>query len=113
MGTFAYVEELQRSKVGVFDIKDSIDSKDIEKLGRDYLLNKLYPTDYPLTSYPSLNLDKTYMKQAINGMTMLVDQVPPTNPVKVYCDGVFIGLARSFKKADTNLLKMEKVFYDE
>ncbi|MDY6019063.1 MAG: tRNA pseudouridine(55) synthase TruB [Anaerococcus sp.] len=113
MGTFAYVNNLTRSQVGVFRIEDSIKSQDLEKLGRDYLLRKMYPSDFPLTFLPSINLDKAYFKQAINGMTMVVDKFSLKNPVKVYCGGEFIGLGNSIKNGEKKLLKMEKVFYDK
>ena len=54
MGTFAYVNNLTRSQVGVFRIEDSIKSQDLEKLGRDYLLRKMYPSDFPLLFYLAL-----------------------------------------------------------
>lgn len=112
LGTFAHVTALKRTQVGVFDIKDAIKSEDLENLGRDYLMTKIYQTDYPLTSYPSINLDNSYFKQATNGMTMVIDQESTTNPVKVYCDGKFIGLGNTFRNNNNKLLKMEKVFYD-
>lgn len=113
MGTFAYVKDLVRSQVGIFSLDEAIKSEDIEDLGRDYLLSKIHPSDYPLTAYPSLHLDESYFKQAINGMTMVVDNESKTNPVKVYCGGEFIGLGRTFANGQKKLLKMEKVFYDK
>lgn len=110
--TFAYVTALKRTKVGLFDIKDAIKSEDLESLGKDYIMTQIYQTDYPLTSYPSINLDNSYFKQATNGMTMVIDQEPLTSLVKVYCDGKFIGLGNTFKNNGKKLLKMEKVFYD-
>lgn len=112
LGTFAYVTTLKRTKVGLFDIKDAIKSEDLESLGKDYIMTQIYQTDYPLTSYPSINLDNSYFKQATNGMTMVIDQEPLTSLVKVYCDGKFIGLGNTFKNNGKKLLKMEKVFYD-
>lgn len=112
MRTFAYVTSLERTKVGVFDIKDSIKSQDIEGLGRIGLLENMHPTDYPLTSFEELHLDKSYFKQATNGMTMYVDTDLKASPIKVYCDGEFIGLGRTFTNEGKKLLKMEKVFYD-
>lgn len=116
LGTFAYVNKLKRSKVGVFDINNSIDSRDIEKLGRERLLEKIYPTDYPLFKYEKIELDKSYKKQAINGMTMVLDPKHSSlnkKPIRVYCDGEFIGLGKYFESNSSKLLKMEKVFYDK
>lgn len=112
METYAYVTSLKRSQVGIFRIEDSIRSEDIEKLGKDKLKEKIISTDYPLKDYPSIELDKSYMKQAINGMTMVISELSHSNPVRVYCDGKFIGLAKTFKNKEKKLLKLEKVFYD-
>lgn len=111
--TYAYVNDLVRSKVGVFDIVDSIHSEKIEDLGKDFLLKKIFPLDYPLNSYEKINLDKSYMKQAINGMTMVIDKKIGSNPVRVYCGGEFVGLGNFFESSGSRLLKMEKVFYDK
>lgn len=112
LGTFAHVTALERTQVGLFHIKDSIKSEDLESLGREYLMTKIYQTDYPLKSYPSIKLDNSYLKQATNGMTMVIDQEPLSGLAKVYCDGKFIGLGNTFNNNGKKLLKMEKVFYD-
>ena len=111
--SFAYVNSLTRSKVGDFYIEDAIDSKDLLDMNLEEVLEKLEPVDYALKSYPDIALDKSYLKQATNGMTMHVDQMDLDNLFRVYVEDDFIGLGRAHKSNDKYFLKMEKVFYEK
>ena len=113
LGSFAYVNSLTRSKVGDFYIEDAIDSKDLLDMNLEEVLEKLEPVDYALKSYPDIALDKSYLKQATNGMTMHVDQMDLDNLFRVYVEDDFIGLGRAHKSNDKYFLKMEKVFYEK
>ena len=113
LGSFAYVNSLTRSKVGDFYIEDAIDSKDLLDMNLEEVLEKLEPVDYALKSYPDIVLDKSYLKQATNGMTMHVDQMDLDNLFRVYVEDDFIGLGRAHKSNDKYFLKMEKVFYEK
>lgn len=113
LGSFAYVNSLTRSKVGDFYIEDAIDSKDLLDMNLEEVLEKLEPVDYALKSYPDIVLDKSYLKQATNGMTMHVDQMDLDKLFRVYVEDDFIGLGRAHKSNDKYFLKMEKVFYEK
>lgn len=113
LGSFAYVNSLTRSKVGDFYIQDAIDSKDLLDMNLEEVLEKLEPVDYALKSYPDIVLDKSYLKQATNGMTMHVDQMDLDKLFRVYVEDEFIGLGRAHKSNDKYFLKMEKVFYEK
>ena len=113
LGSFAYVNSLTRSKVGDFYIEDAIDSKDLLDMNLEEVLEKLEPVDYTLKSYPDIVLDKSYLKQATNGMTMHVDQMDLDKLLRVYVEDDFIGLGRTHKSNDKYFLKMEKVFYEK
>ena len=113
LGSFAYVNSLTRSKVGDFYIEDAIDSKDLLDMNLEEVLEKLEPVDYALKSYPDIVLDKSYLKQATNGMTMHVDQMDLNKLFRVYVEDDFIGLGRAHKSNDKYFLKMEKVFYEK
>ena len=113
LGAFAYVNSLTRSKVGDFYIEDAIDSKDLLDMNLEEVLEKLEPVDYGLKSYPNIVLDKSYLKQATNGMTMHVDQMDLDKLFRVYVEDDFIGLGRAHKSNDKYFLKMEKVFYEK
>lgn len=113
LGSFAYVNSLTRSKVGDFYIEDAIDSKDLLDMNLEEVLEKLEPVDCALKSYPDIVLDKSYLKQATNGMTMHVDKMDLDKLFRVYVEDDFIGLGRAHKSNDKYFLKMEKVFYEK
>ena len=112
LGSFAYVDSLCRSKVGDFFIENSVKSQDLLSMDKDQLLSKLKPVDFALSSYKKVALPNTYYKQAINGMTMLVENYYGDELVRVYIGDEFIGLAKSSIGNDRNFLKMDKVFYE-
>ena len=113
LGSFAYVDSLCRSKVGDFFIENSVKSQDLLSMYKDQLLSKLKPVDFALSSYKKVTLPNTYYKQAINGMTMLVENYYEDELVRVYIDDEFIGLAKVSISNDKNFLKMDKVFYEK
>lgn len=113
LGSFAYVNSLTRSKVGDFYIEDAIKSKDLLEMSLEEILKKLKPVDYALKSYPDIILDKSYLKQATNGMTMHVDKMDLNKLFRVYVENEFIGLGKAHKNNDKYFLKMEKVFYEK
>lgn len=110
--SFAYVKTLTRTKVGDFYIEDSIKSEDLLKLSKDEIISKINPVDFVLKEYEEIRLDKSYYKQATNGMTMRVDKLISNDLVRVYVEDDFIGLGKSFESHGEYFLKMEKVFYE-
>ena len=113
LGSFAYVNKLTRSKVGDFVIEEAISSKDLLEMDKEEILSRIKPVDYALKDYKEIRLDKSYFKQATNGMTMRVDDIYSDDFIRVYVDDKFIGLAKNFKNEDRYFLKMEKVFYEK
>lgn len=113
LGSYAYVNSLTRSKVGDFYLEDAINSDDLLNMSREEVLKKLKPVDYALKAYPEVILDKSYLKQATNGMTMAVDQMDVDSLHRVYVEDKFIGLGKAHKSKDKYFLKMEKVFYEK
>lgn len=113
LGSFAYVNKLTRSKVGDFVIEEAISSADLLEMDKEEILSRIKPVDYALKDYKEIRLDKSYFKQATNGMTMRVDDIYSDDLIRVYVDDKFIGLAKNFKNEDRYFLKMEKVFYEK
>ena len=111
LATYAYVSKLSRTKVGDFSIDESINSSDLLDMQREEIISKLKPVDFVLKGYEKLRLDKSYFKQATNGITMRVDDFYSDDLVRVYVDDEFIGLGKNFKNDDQYFL--EKVFYDK
>ena len=109
--TFATVKELRRLKVGDFDVKDAIKIDDFEKMEAEEIINHLIPIDKALGQYEKIILDKSYYKQATNGMTMKVDfDKNVEGYLRVYVKDLFIGLGEY--KNENKTLKIKKVFYE-
>lgn len=109
--TFATVKELRRLKVGDFHVKDAIKIEDFEKMDPNQILKNLIPIDKALGQYEKIILDKSYYKQATNGMTMKVDfEKNAEGYLRVYVEDFFIGLGEY--KNENKTLKIKKVFYE-
>lgn len=109
--TFATVKELRRLKVGDFDVEDAIKIDDFEKMEAEEIINRLIPIDKALGQYEKIILDKSYYKQATNGMTMKVDfDKNVEGYLRVYVKDLFIGLGKYNDENKT--LKIKKVFYE-
>ena len=111
LGTFAYVDNLVRARVGEFDIKEAIKSEDILEISREDLLKKLYPIDIALKNFEKIVLDKNYLEKLINGQVVEVEK-NYGKIIRVYCEDEFLGLGNNYGENDKNFLKMEKVFYE-
>lgn len=111
LGTFAYVDNLVRARVGEFDIKEAIKSEDILEISREDLLKKLYPIDTALKNFEKIVLDKSYLEKLINGQVVEVEK-NYGKIIRVYCEDEFLGLGNNYGENDKNFLKMEKVFYE-
>ncbi len=111
LGTFAYVDNLVRARVGEFNIKDAIKSEDILEISREDLLKKLYPIDTALKNFEKIVLDKSYLEKLINGQVVEVGK-NYGKIIRVYCEDEFLGLGNSYRENNKNFLKMEKVFYE-
>lgn len=113
LGSFAYVNSLIRSKVGDFYIEDSIKSEDLLNIDKEEIIKKIKPVDFALKAYNEIILDKVYLRQATNGMTMRIDKIYSNDLLRVYVEDEFIGLGKNFKSNNQYFLKMEKVFYEK
>lgn len=111
LGTFAYVNELKRVRVGDFDIKDAINSEEILEIPKEDLIKKLYPVDTALTDFEKIILDKKYLDALVNGQILEVG-VDFEKTVRVYAGEDFIGLGNNYSENGKKFLKMEKVFYE-
>lgn len=111
LGTFAYVNKLERVKVGDFDIKDAIKSEDILSMPKEDLIAELFPIDSALMNFDEIRLDKKYLLNLINGQAIKLGQKSEGN-FRVYAGDDFLGLGKVRKKDGKNFLKMEKVFYE-
>ncbi len=94
----AHMRFLLRTRVGAFDIADASTLEEvraalIEKRGGDLLL----PCEFPLDSYPRLDVPPAFRKQAANGVALpvsLFGNVPAEQDHLVFLDGLFLGIVR-------------------
>ena len=111
LGTYAYVDELIRTRVGDFDIKDAIKSEDILNIEKSDIIKALRPIDSALKDFDKIVLDKKYLEKLVNGQIVEVEE-KVNELIRVYADDDFIGLGKNFSENGKNFLKMEKVFYE-
>ena len=111
LGTYAYVDELIRTKVGDFDIKDAIKSEDILNIEKSDIIKALRPIDSALKDFDKIVLDKKYLEKLVNGQIVEVEE-KVNDLIRVYADDDFIGLGKNYSENGKNFLKMEKVFYE-
>ena len=111
LGSFAYVNELKRVRVGDFDIKDSIKSGDLLEIPKEELIKKLYSIDTALKDFEKIVLDRKYLDKLANGQVVEIDK-NYGKIIRVYAGDDFIGLGNNFSQDGKNFLKMEKVFYE-
>ena len=111
LGTYAYVDELIRTRVGDFDIKDAIKSEDILSIEKSDIIKALRPIDSALKDFDKIVLDKKYLEKLVNGQIVEVEE-KVNELIRVYADDDFIGLGKNYSENGKNFLKMEKVFYE-
>ena len=111
LGIYAYVNELIRTRVGDFDIKDAINSEDILNLEKSDIINNMHPIDSALKDFDKLILDKKYLDNLVNGQIVEVEK-NFDKVIRVYAADEFIGLGKNYSENGKNFLKMEKVFYE-
>lgn len=111
LGAYAYVDELIRTRVGDFDIKDAIKSEDILNIEKSDIIKALRPIDSALKDFDKIVLDKKYLEKLVNGQIVEVEE-KVNELIRVYADDDFIGLGKNYSENGKNFLKMEKVFYE-
>lgn len=111
LGTYAYVNELVRTRVGDFDIKDAINSEDILNLEKSDIIESMQPIDFALKDFDKIILNKKYLDNLVNGQVVEVEK-NLDETVRVYAADEFVGLGKNYSENGKNFLKMEKVFYE-
>ena len=111
LGTYAYVNELIRTRVGDFDIEDAIRSEDILDMDKNDLIKAMAPIDSALNDFDKITLDEKYLDNLVNGQIVEVDK-KIDEVIRVYAGDDFIGLGKNYSENGKNFLKMEKVFYE-
>ncbi len=119
LGCGACMEELVRTKVSRFDIKDALTLEQVSKLKQEERLGEiLIPIDEMFSDYEAVTLKEEFMSFVYNGNVFfpkhLNQDVGLTDGkmVRVYDrDGKFIAIYKFIK--DKYLFKIEKMFFDK
>ncbi len=118
LGCGACMEELVRTKVSRFEIKDSLTLSQVQELKEVGQLEEiLVPIDEMFSDYEAVTLKEEFMSFVYNGNTFLPKHVKSRielsdgKMVRVYDDkGNFIAIYKFIK--EKYIFKIEKMFYD-
>lgn len=101
LGTIGYMKELNRTKVGIFEISDAITIDELEN-NKQLANNKLIEMEDLLKSKPKIILEDKKLKQFLNGVKITTNE--NEDIYKIYKeDGEFLG---------TGLIKENKLKRD-
>lgn len=115
LGTYAFMTDLQRVKVGNLSIEQTIDISDIDKYSREELYNLIIRPEDVLDTLPSFVVDDNIRFRLINGQRINVKDIKGSEEIKdntltlVFNNNDFLGLAL---RRD-NIFKMEKLIWQE
>ena len=98
--TFATMTSLERTEVGVFNIKEAID---ITKLTKEEITSKILPTDFVFKNLKIINAVETVNK-LLNGQTL--HSKLNVGDYRLYKDNKFVAIA----SVKANKIKMRKYF---
>ena len=89
LGTIGYMKELNRTKVGIFEISDAITIDELEN-NKQLANNKLIEMEDLLKSKPKIILEDKNLKQFLNGVKITMNE--NEDIYKIYKeDGEFLG----------------------
>ena len=117
LGCGACMKSLKRTRVGQFELKDSLTLDQIRKLVEDEKLSEcVIPVDEMFPNYKKVVVCKEFNKLIYNGNALSIEQIKPMETalfdmemVRVYDeDSAFIAI---YRMAD-DLLKPVRMFYD-
>jgi tRNA pseudouridine55 synthase len=113
LGTYGYMSFLLRTRVGNFNLTDTVTIEEIEDLllhGK--LENKILPLDYPLVGYKKIILNESTKNILINGGKVPIngDSIDTIKEkYRVYCGSLFIGIGSILFYKDKKYVKIEKL----
>ena len=91
LGTVGYMEDLQRTKVGDFSIKNAIKISEIKNYEKNFITVEEF-----FKNEKSINLDKNQLDKLLNGVKLNTEK--EDGIFKVYCNSIFIGCGKVEKK---------------
>ena len=97
-GCPAHMRSLIRTRSGVFRIEEAITPDQAKELAdKGILAGRLLPPDYPLAHLPKTDVPASLSRLVANGarlpLTPETEALPEGEPVRIYLDGQFWGIA--------------------
>lgn len=112
LGCGAAMSALTRIASGIFTLEEAIDIEKIKEMSKEEIVEKLYPTDYPLIHFGRINMTAVQAKDFVNGKRLkrenleIVDASKHEEMYNIYYGDEFLGVAQF----DRHILKSHKVF---
>ncbi len=117
LGCGGHMSFLLRTSSGRFNLENSITLEELEEFNNNGILEKyLYDIDYVLNNYKEVNLRQSAVKYYSNGGIIDSKRFSTNNLdendefVRVYSDGIFLGVGKLLKDNKTISLKSDKIF---
>ena len=112
LNSYAHMTELIRTRVGRFDLENSIDISKIDDYSLEDLENSLISINEALYNFESLEVTKIIRDRLVNGQRinlkdLINTKIPKDEEIKIISENEFIGIA----KINNNILKMEKMLW--
>ncbi len=112
LNSYAHMTELIRTRVGRFDLENSIDISKIDDYSLEDLENSLISINEALYNFESLEVTKIIRDRLVNGQRINIKdlintKIPKDEEIKIISENEFIGIA----KINNNILKMEKMLW--
>ena len=115
LGTYAFMTDLQRIKVGNLSIEQTIDISDIDKYSKEDLYNLIIKPEEVLDTLPRFDVDDNIRFRLINGQRVNVKDIKKSEKIQettltlVFNNNNYLGLAMK----NDNIFKMEKLIWQE
>lgn len=112
LNSYAHMTELIRTRVGHFDLENSIDISKIDSYSLEDLENSLISINDALYNFESIEVTKIIRDRLVNGQRINIKdlintKIPKDEEIKIISENEFIGIA----KINNNILKMEKMLW--
>ena len=112
LGTYGHMSFLLRVGVGRFKLSNSYGMDTLNKMTQEERQSVLLPMDYALSQLKMIEMKDSDYKHLTNGLKLKVSshkEIIDNEPIRVYCDGLFIGIGKLITENKERIIKMDKV----
>ncbi|NKI33802.1 tRNA pseudouridine(55) synthase TruB [Wenzhouxiangella sp. XN79A] len=93
LGCGAHLTALRRERSGPFALADAVTLETLEDDGEEAARARMMPPDRALPGLPSVDIDADAAARIRQGQAVRCT-APPGDPVRMYSEGIFLGLGR-------------------